>query len=95
MTAQVWVFLWVSCLLLSYVQNKTFKLGRLRYSGRAFYLLVFFFLILIVMGGRATSVGNDTWNYAVNIFPAVAAEQNIMSFCKDETYTGSVFWYFF
>ncbi|WP_314762845.1 EpsG family protein [uncultured Selenomonas sp.] len=95
MTAQVWVFLWVSCLLLSYVQNKTFKLGRLRYSGRAFYLLVFFFLILIVMGGRATSVGNDTWNYAVNIFPAVAAEPNIMSIWKDETNTGSVFWSFF
>lgn len=95
MTTELWSFLWMSCLLLSYIQNKYIVIANKKIDGRGVYLFLFFAIILLVMGGRAPTVGGDTWNYAVNIFSDISGEHDVFSIWENEEATGRVFWSFF
>lgn len=95
MTGILFSSLWVWCLLLWKIENKTITLGNISIDGRIAYLICTWVPIFFVMGARSAEVGTDTWNYAMNIFPTVVSYGSIDNILSEEDSFGKLYWLFF
>lgn len=95
MTSLVFITLWILSLVFMFFQNKSIKINDFRISGRLFYLFVISGSLFIVSGFRSANVGNDTWNYAMNVFPYIQSFSSIGDLLLDDVQTGKVYWSIF
>jgi len=95
MTTLFFVFLLANILLGGYIQQRKILIGNLLLDGRKIYIIYIFFLIFIITGFRSVNVGNDTFNYACNVFPQMLDYQNLSELYNDEIQTGKAYWTIF
>lgn len=95
MTSIVFCSLWVLSILCIFFQNKIFKCGKYSINGKLICLISISLSLFIVSGFRSVDVGNDTWNYATNVFQYVTCYNDILELVNDEEQTGKGYWAIF
>lgn len=95
MTCFIFSLLWTLVVSCFFIQSQNIKYKQYQISGKIICMVLISILLFTVSGLRSVDVGNDTWNYATNVFQYVTCYNDILELVNDEDQTGKGYWAIF